>query len=111
MKALSEVDADGTGDANTLAQTIKFSYNFVFKNISVKNIASVIKLLNYLRKAERGFDLYVSEDGVNFQTITTNGFGDPYNHGLRVFATTDQGLCIGTANPFYGTQVWIQRKS
>ena len=111
MKALSEVDADGTGDANTLARTIKFSYNFVFKNISVKNIASVIKLLNYLRKAERGFDLYVSEDGVNFQTITTNGFGDPYNHGLRVFATTDQGLCIGTANPFYGTQVWIQRKS
>ena len=111
LKVLSEVDADGTGDPNTLAQTIKFSYNFVFKNISVKNIASAIKLLNYLRKAERGFDLYVSEDGVNFQTITTNGFGDPYNHGLRVFATTDQGLCIGTANPFYGTQVWIQRKN
>ena len=111
MKVLGEVDADGTGNPNTLAQTIKFSYNFVFKNISVKNIASAIKLLHYLRKAERGFDLYVSEDGVNFETITTNGFGDPYNHGLRVFATTDQGLCIGTANPFYGTQVWIQRKS
>lgn len=111
MKALETVDPNGTGNPDALAQTIKFSYNFVFKNISVKNIASVIKLLNYLRKAERGFDLYVSEDGVNFQTITTNGFGDPYNHGLRVFATTDQGLCIGTANPFYGTQVWIQRKS
>ena len=34
----------------------------------------------------------------------------PYNHGLRAFATTDQGLCLGTANPFYGTQVWIKRK-
>lgn len=111
MKALETVDPNGNGNPDALAQTIKFSYNFVFKNISVKNIASAIKLLNYLRKAERGFDLYVSEDGVNFQTITTNGFGDPYNHGLRVFATTDQGLCIGTANPFYGTQVWIQRKS
>ena len=111
MKVLGEVDADGTGNPNTLAQTIKFSYNFVFKNISVKNIASAIKLLHYLRKAERGFDLYASEDGVNFETITTNGFGDPYNHGLRVFATTDQGLCIGTANPFYGTQIWIQRKN
>ncbi len=110
MKVLGEVDADGTGNPNTLAQTIKFSYNFVFKNISVRNIASAIRLLHYLRKAERGFDLYVSEDGVNFETITTNGFGDPYNHGLRVFATTDQGLCIGTANPFYGTQIWIQRK-
>lgn len=110
MKALQEVDPDGTGNASTLASTIKFTNAFVFQNISVRNIASAVKLLNYLRKAQRGFDLYVSEDGVNFQTITTNGFGDPYNHGLRVFAATDQGLCIGTANPFYGTQVWIQRK-
>ena len=111
MKALQEADADGTGNPNTLAQTIKFTNAFVFQNISVYNIASAIRLLNYLRKAQRGFDLYVSEDGVNFETITTNGFGDPYNHGLRVFAVTDQGLCVGTANPFYGTQVWIERKN
>ena len=111
MKALQEADADGTGNPNTLAQTIKFTNAFVFQNISVCNIASAIRLLNYLRKAQRGFDLYVSEDGVNFETITTNGFGDPYNHGLRVFAVTDQGLCVGTANPFYGTQVWIERKN
>ena len=111
MKALQEADADGTGNPSTLAQTIKFTNAFVFQNISVCNIASAIRLLNYLRKAQRGFDLYVSEDGVNFETITTNGFGDPYNHGLRVFAVTDQGLCVGTANPFYGTQVWIDRKN
>ena len=111
MKALQEADADGTGNPNTLAQTIKFTNAFVFQNISVCNIASAIRLLNYLRKAQRGFDLYVSEDGVNFETITTSGFGDPYNHGLRVFAVTDQGLCVGTANPFYGTQVWIERKN
>ena len=111
MKALQEADADGTGNPSTLAQTIKFTNAFVFQNISVCNIASAIRLLNYLRKAQRGFDLYVSEDGVNFETITTNGFGDPYNHGLRVFVVTDQGLCVGTANPFYGTQVWIERKN
>ena len=111
MKALQEADADGTGNPSTLAQTIKFTNAFVFQNISVCNIASAIRLLNYLRKAQRGFDLYVSEDGVNFETITTNGFGDPYNHGLRVFSVTDQGLCVGTANPFYGTQVWIERKN
>ena len=111
MKALETVDPNGNGNPDALAQTIKFSYNFVFKNITVRNIASAIKLMNYLRKAKRGFDLYVSEDGVHFQTITANGFGDPYNHGLRVFAATDQGLCLGTANPFYGTQIWIQRKA
>ena len=111
MEALTTVDPNGTGNPDTLAQTIKFSYNFVFKNITVRNMASAIKLLNYLRTAKRGFDLYVTEDGVNFETITIDGFGDPYNHGLRVFATTDQGLCLGTANPFYGTQIWIQRKA
>ena len=111
MKALQEVDADGAGNINTLAKTIKYTSSFVFQNVSVRNIASAIKLMNYLRTAKRGFDLYVTEDGVNFETVTIDGFGDPYNHGLRVFATTDQGLCLGTANPFYGTQIWIQRKA
>ena len=64
----------------------------------------------YMSEAERGCDVYVTEDGVNFETITTNGFGDPFNHGLRVFAETDNGLGFGTANPFYGTQWWLIRE-
>ena len=63
--------------------------------------------LSYLKDAERGFDLYVSEDGVNFDTITTNGFNDPYNHGLRTFSVLEDGLMIGTANPFYACQIWM----
>lgn len=59
-----------------------------------------------MSKAERGFDLYTIDEDNNVEVITTNGFGDPYNHGCRVFAVTDSGLTIGTANPFYGTQVW-----
>ena len=50
--------------------------------------------------------MYTSADGESFTTITTNGFNDPYNHGLRVFATGDDWMAIGTANPFYGTQLW-----
>lgn len=60
----------------------------------------------YLAKADFGFDLYVTEDGVHFQTITTDGFGDQFNHGCRAFGVTDAGLYVGTANPFYGAQVW-----
>lgn len=60
----------------------------------------------YLRKADYGFDLYVTEDGINFETITTDGFGDKYNHGCRAFGVTNDGLCVGTANPFCGAQVW-----
>lgn len=78
---------------------------------SVKKVMEIVKGIlecsKYTVTAERGFDLYVSEDGVNFKTITTNGFGDPYNHGLRVFANMDSGLMIGTANPFYSTQIWM----
>ncbi len=77
---------------------------------NLKKLQSVLTCMYYLRDAERGFDMYVTEDGVNFTTLTTNGFNDPYNHGLRTFAVTNQGLCLGTANPFYGCQVWIQRK-
>ena len=46
------------------------------------------------------------DENLNVETVTTNGFGDPYNHGCRVFAVNNSGLSIGTANPFYGTQVW-----
>lgn len=66
----------------------------------------VVVTAAYMNRAERGCDIFVSEDGTNFETITTDGFGDPYNHGLRVFAETDEGLGFGTANPFYGTQWW-----
>ena len=80
----------------------------------IRNVISIAKEVtvtaSYMAKAERGFDLYVTDDGVNFDTMTINGFGDPYNHGLRVFAETDSGLGIGTANPFYGTQWWYINK-
>lgn len=76
----------------------------------VDNFRYFVETCAYLSKGTRGFDLYVSEDGVNFETITKNGFGDPYNHGLRVFAVTNSGLSIGTANPFYGTQIWTLKE-
>ena len=40
------------------------------------------------------------------KNVTTNGFGDRYNHGLRIFEKTDDYWVIGTANPFNGTQLW-----
>lgn len=64
------------------------------------------KCADFLKNADFGFDLYVTEDGIKFDTITTNGFGDKYNHGCRAFGVTNEGLCVGTANPFYGAQVW-----
>lgn len=70
----------------------------------------IIVTAQYMSKADRGCDVYATADGKNFETITTDGFGDPFNHGLRVFAETDNGLGFGTANPFYGTQWWLIRE-
>lgn len=47
-----------------------------------------------------GFDLYRSFDGENWVPVTTNGFDNPYNMGLRTLASTPYGLFAGTANPF-----------
>lgn len=70
------------------------------------NLLAFRTILCTLSTSIRGFDMYATGDGTNFTTITQNGFGDPYNHGLRVFAQTDDWMAIGTANPFYGTQLW-----
>lgn len=73
---------------------------------NVNNFADFVGVLRYLSTSQRGFDLLSTSNGVKFDAITRDGFGDPYNHGLRTFAITDSGLSIGTANPFKGTQVW-----
>ena len=99
-------DAYGT----ELPSDIQDALDKLLSEDNLKKLKSVLTCMCYLRDAERGFDMYVTEDGVNFTTLTTNGFNDPYNHGLRTFAVTNQGLCLGTANPFNGCQVWIQRK-
>ena len=86
-----------------LGDDLKDAFEKLLNQETWDKIKSVLVCLHYMRTASRGFDMYVTSDGVNFETLTTSGFGDPYNHGLRVFAVTNQGLCLGTANPFYGS--------
>ena len=59
-----------------------------------------------LNTSKKGFNFYVSDDGVNFTEITDDGFNDKFNYGIRTFVSSDDGLYIGTANPFYGAQLW-----
>lgn len=87
-----------TSEDADLMQTVDALYDL---------LTGVMKCASYMSTATRGFDLYVTEDGVNFETVTVNGFGDPYNHGCRSFAATEDGLMVGTANPFYACQIWM----
>lgn len=93
-----------------IPESIKPIYDMIISYATKDNIEAFAKSLKYLSKSEAGFDLYEitqNDDGtVDIEAVTTNGFGDRYNHGLRIFAKTTDYLVIGTANPFYGTQLW-----
>jgi len=55
---------------------------------------------------EFGFDLWWTEDGSYFSQVDQQGFGDGFNMGVRSLQSTPLGLFLGTANPFYGLEVF-----
>ena len=53
-----------------------------------------------------GFDLYATTDGLHFTPITTDGFGDMFDRGIRNFASSPEGLFVGGVNEVNGLMVW-----
>ena len=93
-----------------IPENIKALYATVIKYATKENLKGLASSLKYMRTSEAGFDLFEITDngsaGVSIKKVTTNGFGDRYNHGLRIFEKTADYWVIGTANPFNGTQLW-----
>jgi SAM-dependent methyltransferase len=54
-----------------------------------------------------GFDLWRSRDGLHWKAVSLNGFGNPYNYGIRTMVSTKHGLFLGTANTF-GPEVAVK---
>ncbi|MEE1219126.1 MAG: dockerin type I repeat-containing protein, partial [Ruminococcus sp.] len=106
LTQLEEANDEFTSIMTQLPETIKAEFASIVSSQKIANIKSFLKCGYYLSRADRGFDLYVLDEDMNVETITTDGLGDPYNHGGRVFAVNNSGLSLGTANPFYGTQIW-----
>lgn len=66
------------------------------------------------RAGAAGFGLWSTGNGRRWSPLTTTGFGNPYNYGVRALLDTPVGLFLGTANPFAraphrqgGAQVWV----
>ncbi len=103
--------------ADIIPDKFKGLYEMLVKLTSKANLKAYAKSLPYLAKSKRGFNLFeitdrsAANEGVTVGTVTDNGFGDPFNHGLRIFCDTDDYMVIGTANPFYGTQLWRVRNT
>lgn len=103
--------------ADIIPDKFKGLYKMLVKLTSKANLKAYAKSLPYLAKSKRGFNLFeitdrsAANEGVTVGTVTDNGFGDPFNHGLRIFCDTDDYMVVGTANPFYGTQLWRVRNT
>jgi hypothetical protein len=65
-----------------------------------------VPFIESLARHEFGADFYNTSDGIYWNVISKTGFGDPFNYGVRTVVSTPAGLFVGTANPFYGAQVW-----
>jgi hypothetical protein len=68
-------------------------------------------LLRYQKGAsayqpEFGFDLWWTEDGNYFSQVDQQGFGNGYNMGVRSLQSTPLGLFLGSANPFFGLEIF-----
>lgn len=55
-----------------------------------------------------GFSLWRTRDGLRWKPVSLNGFGNPYNYGVRTMLSTEYGLFLGAANP-YGPEVAVRR--
>ena len=52
-----------------------------------------------------GADLWRTRQGELWEPLTTNGFDNFYNYGIRTIVSNEDNLFVGTANPF-GPKVW-----
>jgi len=74
-----------------------------------------------LLQARMGFDLFSTADGVHFTEVTRNAFSGYFDHitkqvvldpdnilnnGVRNFASTPHGLFLGSANHYFGNEIW-----
>jgi len=55
--------------------------------------------------ATGGADMWSTDDGEFWEPVTTNGFNNFYNYGIRSLISANEYLFAGTANPF-GPKVW-----
>jgi len=52
-----------------------------------------------------GADMWKTENGIIWQPVTLNGFGNPDNYGFRNMVAVNP-LFVGTANPVGGLEIW-----
>ncbi len=62
-------------------------------------------------RSNMGFGLYRTGDGWYFTNVTDTGFDEMFNFGVRNMASTPYGLFVGSANYYYGTNIYRSQPS
>lgn len=81
-------------------------------SIDVEGLSTYVRVSKTIAANDNpGFELYRTNDGIHYETLAVNGFNDKYNYGVRTLLPIENehegsGLLLGTANPFYGAQLW-----
>lgn len=83
-------------DSNGTMYVGTYDSSTTWKNIPI--VANRIKQL-------MGFDLYSTTNGWYYDPITTTGFGNRFDFGVRNWANTPFGLFLGTADDYYGLNI------
>ena len=104
IKGLSD---DISNLINSALNIIQFFSQDLYDSIDGDGIRMYDYINNMVINNDWGFDLFRTSDGVDFEVITRNGFNDKYNYGCPAFLATEEGLYIGTCNPFYGGQLYL----
>jgi hypothetical protein len=98
------------GSTNSVADILadaKQKIQEIISKIDVQGIKMYLAINHAVVRDEWGFDLLRTTDGEEFEVITRNGFNDRYNYGCSSFLATEEGMYIGTCNPFYGAQMYL----
>ena len=98
MKAWQDIDAK--------ANAAYYAAQKIYDSIDFEGLKMYAYINDMVQNDEWGFDMFKTADGENFDVVTRDGFGDKYNYGGRTLVSTPYGLYVGTANPFYGAQLY-----
>ena len=78
----------------------------IINSIDKDGLEMVVEMKRQLNANTSGFDLLKTADGETWSFVLDDGFHDKYNFGGRTMVVFDDQLYVGTANPFYGAQLW-----
>ena len=106
-EACDAVFADlGPDEGSVFLQKIRDKIDYLLSCFDVEGLQYWSMARALVNNTQRGFDIFVTEDGESWEAIVRDGAHDPYNYGARTFTICNDELYVGTANPYYGAQLW-----